>query len=70
MIVINSVFYFQGEKHFKSNEKNIFVIQIKIWHIYNNVYALFHMYICYNCYVNQRRRFHTLETVVSDPFCQ
>ena len=33
MIVIHSVFYFQGEKHFKSNEKNIFVIQIKILYI-------------------------------------
>jgi len=37
MIVINSVFYFQGGKHFKSNEKKIFVIQNKI------IYIEYHM---------------------------
>jgi hypothetical protein len=33
-----------------------------------NVHVLFHMCICYNCYVNQRRRLHKLVKLVSDAF--
>ena len=32
------------------------------------MHALFHMYICYNYYVIQRRRLHKLVKLVSDPF--
>ena len=32
------------------------------------MHALFHMYICDNCYVIQRRRLHKLVKLVSDPF--
>ena len=35
---------------------------------YIHVHALLHMYICYNCYVIQRRRLHKLVKRVSDPF--
>jgi hypothetical protein len=34
---------------------------------YINVNAVFHSYICYNCYVIQRRWLHNLLSLVSDP---
>jgi hypothetical protein len=34
-----------------------------------NVHALFHMYMCYICYVISRRRLHKLVKRVSYPFC-
>jgi hypothetical protein len=37
MIVIHSVFYFQGEKHFKLNDEKIFITQNKI------LYTEYHM---------------------------
>ena len=36
------------------------------WYTYINVHVLFHMYICYNCYVIQRR-LHKLVKLVSGP---
>jgi len=47
----------------------LFYMCYSYWYTYINVHALFHIYICYNCYVIQRRRLHKRIKLVSDPFC-
>ena len=39
------------------------------WYTFINVHALFHMYMCYICYVITRRRLQKFVKLVSYPFC-